>query len=257
MRKDIKITILGLGNVGFQLAKALVANKFTIHQVYNRTKENAFEFVQFINSELITDVNLLDTGADVFLFCLKDSVITEVLEKTHFTNQLLIHTAGSVDIDVFKGKSDNYGVLYPLQTFSKERDIEFKNIPICIEGNSEKSETKIRQIAEKLSSKVYEINSNQRIHIHLAAVFASNYSNYMYCLAQEILEEQNVDFDIIRPLIKETANKAIEFQPMSVQTGPAIRNDDEIIQKHLSLLQSEDKKKIYNLIAEYIKNKKR
>jgi len=250
-----KITIIGLGNVGFHLAKVFVANGFTIHQVFSRSVNKAPDFVRAIKAKIITNISQLDYSSDIFIFCLKDEVLPDILSQTSFTNQLLLHTAGSIDLNIFKGKSENYGVFYPLQTFSKSREIEFKSIPICIEGSNSEAEKRIRNLAESISNKVVNIDSIQRKYIHLAAVFASNYSNAMYTIAQEILKEHQMDFEIIRPLIKETAEKVMELQPDKAQTGPAIRNDEETMKNHLALLNDEEKKTLYRLIAVYIKGK--
>lgn len=250
-----KITIIGLGNVGFHLAKVFAEKGYAIHQVFSSSANKEPDFVRAINAKIITKINQLDYSSDIFIFCLKDEVLPDILSQTSFTNQLLLHTAGSIDMHIFKGKSKNYGVFYPLQTFSKSREIDFQTVPICVEGSNHETEKRIRNFAESISKKVVDINSLQRKYIHLAAVFASNYSNAMYAIAQEILKEHQMDFDIIRPLIKETAEKVMEILPDKAQTGPAIRNDNETLINHLALLNDEEKKTLYRLIAGYIQRK--
>lgn len=256
MNKEAKISIIGFGNVGSHLSKALVNNGFTIHQIYNRTKIDPSKFTGSQNVNVINDIELLDCHANVFLFCLKDDALAPLLTKTQFTDQLLLHTAGSLDLEVFQNKSKNYGVFYPLQTFSKERNINFHEIPICVEANNSSALNNLKDLASKLSDKVYAMNSEQRKYLHLAAVFAANYTNAMYGIAQEIAEAKNIPFEILRPLIKETADKVMEFLPKAAQTGPAIRNDEAIMNSHIKLLDEELKLEIYHLLAHYIKQKR-
>jgi len=168
----------------------------------------------------------------------------------------VVHTAGSVAQNVFKNYSKNYGVFYPFQTFSKNKEVNFSEIPICIEANNEKFENKLINLAKKLSENVYKMNSEQRKYLHIAGVFANNFTNHMYYIASEILKQKNIDAEIINPLIKETANKLEKLSAYNAQTGPALRNDTESIKKHLNLLSSQPEfMEIYKLISKDIFNK--
>jgi len=161
-----------------------------------------------------------------------------------------VHTAGCIPMNEFEGFTTKFGVFYPLQTFSKKKSVDFSQVPICIEANNVEVQDKLVEIANLLSTKIYHINSDQRKRLHLAAVFASNFTNYMYDIASEILEDSGFLFDIIQPLVAETADKVMTLKPYDAQTGPAVRMDEKTIAKHLSMLNSRpDLKKIYKLLT--------
>ncbi len=177
--------------------------------------------------------------------------------KEKIDNNLVIHTAGSVPMDILKGLSGNYGVFYPLQTFSKYKLIDFKTIPLCLEANTGFNYDKLAKYAFQISEDVRKINSEQRKYIHLAAVFANNFSNRMFAIAENILKEKQIDFEILLPLIQETVEKIKNNSPGKVQTGPAVRNDQKVIDKHSELLNKyEDLQKIYSFVSKNISDNK-
>jgi predicted short-subunit dehydrogenase-like oxidoreductase (DUF2520 family) len=192
--------------------------------------------------------------ADLYLIAIKDSAIQEVLENLSLDeNRMIVHTAGSVPMNILDGFSKNYGVFYPLQTFSKNRKIDFSDIPICIEANHPSSLMKLQELAGRLSGSVHQINSHDRKTLHLAAVFANNFVNHFYAIGESLLQDKRLNFDLLKPLIRETAKKTESLSPVDAQTGPAKRNDQTIINAHLKMLHDQpDLQKIYRLMSESI-----
>ena len=244
----------GAGNLATHLASALQNSGHSILQIYSRTKESAKTLAEKLNANYTTELNQIVNNADIYVLALRDNVIEEILNKYDFTGKFAVHTAGSVNINIFKNHTKNYGVFYPLQTFSKFREVNFNNIPVCIEANNNINEKILLQIARQISNDVQLINSEQRKHLHISAIFACNFVNNMYVISDEILRKNNISFDILKPLIIETAEKVLKNKPIDVQTGPAVRNDQNLIKKHLNLLSySPLFQKIYNFVSESIK----
>jgi predicted short-subunit dehydrogenase-like oxidoreductase (DUF2520 family) len=239
--KNERIVLIGAGNVAVHLGKALFKAGFDISQVYSRTMESAKPLADELDAEPITNLDLVDGIATVLIFAINDIAIKPVLEKLHLKdNQLLIHTSGSVNIDVFKGNAAKYGVLYPLQTFSKFRQINFFDVPVFIEANSKDNLSRIMNIAKSISSNVNIADSAQRQVLHISGVFMNNFANFCYTMGNHLASNYGCryGFEIFKPLILETALKAIESgNPKMCQTGPALRNNKEIVAKHFELLQ--------------------
>lgn len=253
------ITIVGAGNVATHLAQALKKQGFIVPFVYSRTLESAKILANRIGAQPVNSFkDILNTDGTI-IFAVKDDAIEELLKRGKFENRILIHTAGSVDMNIFQNYSENYGIIYPLQTFSKSKELNFNEVPLCIEASNMDTHETISNISNKLSSKVYNVNSEQRKQLHLAAVFACNFTNHMYHIASNIVESKGLDFEILKPLIKETAQKINNMLPLETQTGPATREDYEVINSHQELLK-EDKtySDIYKILTEsIIKQKKR
>ena len=163
----------------------------------------------------------------------------------------VVHTAGAIDIEIFEDRFNQYGVLYPVQTFNKDVKMEY-NIPFCIEANNKKFEEELKKIANTLSSSVYILNSKERRYLHLAAVFAANFSNHMYSISHKILNERNIDFKILLPLIEQTSNKIKSTNPIYAQTGPAKRKDIKTLESHVDLIDDNTIKAIYKTISKHI-----
>lgn len=234
-----KIVFIGSGNLATNLAPELVAIGHEVVQVYSRTFENAEKLAVKVGAEAVSDPKKVSDLVDWYIIALSDKAIDEVLSRiTIHPSALLVHTAGSQPIDILAPYAERRGVFYPLQTFSKSRKVDFSRIPFCIEAAAEQDAKFLFEEAAKISSSVQYINSVQRRHLHLAAVFACNFVNHFYALAELICKANNVSFDLIRPLIEETAVKAMKFSPMQVQTGPAVRFDRNIIDKHLGMLEN-------------------
>lgn len=248
-----KITIIGSGNVATHLSLQLKNCGFEIVQVYSKNIENAKILAEKLNANYTSQMNEINFNSDVYIISVSDSAIEQIVENLNINNKIILHTSGSTSMDVFKNKFDNYGVLYPLQTFSKNRKIEFENIPIFIEANNEKSFEIIEKIANKISTKVYKSDSETRKTLHISAVFANNFTNQMYAIAKNLLDKKNIDFDVLKPLISETTQKIFELSPENAQTGPAVRNDEIIINSHLEMLKNKPKlEKIYKFVSDSI-----
>ncbi|NOU59588.1 Rossmann-like and DUF2520 domain-containing protein [Marinifilum caeruleilacunae] len=253
MNRINQVIILGAGNLATQLAIALNDAGVDILQIYSRTKESASALAQRVNANPVTELNKIQKNADLYIFALSDKALQPVLDQLAIPIGNVVHTAGSIPMDVFENYSENYGVFYPLQTFSKNRKVDFSKIPICIEANSEYFQEDLFQLGERISDNLHEINSEQRKQLHLSAVFTCNFANHMYSIGQKLLAQKEVDFDLLKPLIEETAAKVQEMDPVSAQTGPAVRFDEEIMTKHENELKDiPDFQKLYRFVSESI-----
>ena len=242
----ISVVILGAGNVATHLFHAFYkAENIVVNQWFNRNLKSIDFYKNMV--EVTNDLSSLQP-ADVYILAVSDDAISKLSAHLPFENQLVVHTSGSIglhDLD----KKNRRGVFYPLQTFSKEATVNFKDVPICIE-TAEKNDFKIlRRLAEGIESKNFKVNSDQRSSLHLAAVFVNNFTNQLYRIAHEITESTGTEFDILKPLILETANKIQNLSPYSAQTGPAKRNDKKTIKKHLKTLENSPHKAIYEILT--------
>lgn len=249
----MRITLIGSGNVATHLAAALKNAGHTIVQVYSRTMHNAALLAYHVKAEAIDDLKSINTDTDLFIIATKDDAIGPIAEQLAVHQKLMVHTSGATDLYSLLAFSDNVGVFYPLQTFSKTKEVDFWNVPVCIEANNEAIAKTLKQLAQTISNKVYHIDSEKRKALHLAAVFACNFPNYLYTIAQQIIAKQGLDFELLRPLIQETAEKVQSADPASVQTGPAIRNDEITLALHRQLLEGEpDLQQLYFLLSQGI-----
>lgn len=248
----MKIVLIGSGNVGTHVAAALNGAGHTIVQVYSRTLENARLLAEKTDALFTNDIGNIIPDADVYIFSVKDDALPRLLASMPETGGIWLHTAGSLPVDVFRGVHENAGVLYPLQTFSKNRSIDFSKIPLFIEAVNERSKEIVEALAKSLSENVRYLSGEKRVYLHLAAVFACNFTNHMYTLAADVLRLNDLLFDVLLPLIAETAAKVKEMAPCEAQTGPAVRFDEKIIDKQLQLIEDDQHRKIYRLISESI-----
>ena len=246
------VVFIGAGNVATHLSKAMREAGFCIKQVYSRSEDSAKNLAGVLDCGYTTNIKKVLQDADIYVFSLKDDILPEIIASMPTKKGLWIHTAGSVSIDIFQSCASCYGVIYPMQTLSKSRETDFSKIPLFVEGNTTEVENEIFNIATKLSDNVTHMTSEKRKYLHLAAVFACNFSNHMYTLASQVLEKQDVDYKILQPLIDETANKLYSMNPQDAQTGPAIRYDRNIIDRHLSMLDDENMRKLYKMISDNI-----
>lgn len=246
----ISVVILGAGNVAHHLYKAFSASgNVNIKQWYNR---NITAIASFKNEVAITDDVSQLAEADIYIIAVSDDAIAELSEHLPFENRLVVHTSGSVsayDLD----KKNRRGVFYPLQTFSKSANIDFSTVPICLETLMKKDYMPLKNLAKSITTVTKRVNSDQRAALHLAAVFVNNFTNQLYRVAHEITESQGAEFDLLKPLILETAQKVQHLSPFKAQTGPAKRNDKKTIKKHLKLLENEHHKDLYKLLTASIK----
>lgn len=248
------VVIIGSGNLATQLARALSKKGIDVKQVYSRTLEAAKELAAKVNAGFTNDISRLAPDADLYIIAVKDAAIQEVLMNlSPDPNRMIVHTAGSVSMEALSSFTHHYGVFYPLQTFSKYREVNFSELPICIEANDSMALFQLQELAQTLSSSVHLINSEERKTLHLAAVFVNNFVNHLYVLGAEVLHNQKLDFNLLKPLIHETAAKIETMHPMEAQTGPASRNDHSIISAQLKMLQDRPEfQKIYHLMTESI-----
>ncbi len=246
----IRIVLFGTGNLATHLFKAFSNSaKFKVVQVYNHQPES----LEFFKEKTDTTTALDEVvPADIYLFALKDDVIRDLAEKVIYKNALVLHTSGAVPISAL-GCFERCGVFYPLQSFSKNQPVDFKNVPICIEATSPAALQVLEELATEITPRVYQISSQQRKALHLAAVFVNNFVNYLYSEGQDICERNNIPFEILHPLILETATKITQLSPKEAQTGPAKRNDLAVIKSHLELL-NEEQQKIYQILTQSIQN---
>lgn len=247
------IVMLGAGNVATHLSMSLQQNGFTIVQVYSQTVDSAKQLSNQLKAGFTCKYEEIYKGADIYIYALKDSALESIIFEINQPDAIHVHTAGSVSIDVFKAKAKKYGVIYPLQTFSKTKKLNFKEVPLFIEGNNTETTGFLLDIANQLSDHCYTLDSDQRKKIHLSAVFACNFTNLMYSMAAELIEEANLPFDILKPLIAETADKIKYLSPEKAQTGPAVRYDINIISEHIKMLQDQPELlKVYKDLSDLI-----
>lgn len=245
--------VIGAGNLATNLAIAFNERGINISQVFSRTFENANVLAKKVGAEAISNFDLIKKGNFLYIISLTDDALLQAVSQLIFNEGIVVHTSGSVSINVLKRVAKNHGVFYPLQTFSKEYQVDFFNIPIGIESSDNETKEYLFQLAGILSGDVIEMTSEQRRNVHLAAVFACNFSNLMYSIAENILRKNNLPFEILHTLIQETASKAVRQSPAEIQTGPARRNDKVVIDKHLEMLQSDpESKEIYRLLSDAI-----
>lgn len=250
----MRIVLVGAGNVATHLGLALKKAGHEIVQVYSRTSTSSSALANFLETEACTSLSQL-RAADLFIYSLTDNALAGVLSEMMQTAGVHVHTAASVDLSVFADRFENYGVFYPLQTFSKEKEINFKQVPVFVEANTVEIAEFLKELASTLTDKVYVAGSEQRIKLHVAAVFACNFTNYFYTIASEIIEKEGIPFEILKSLIEETASKINFLSPFEAQTGPARRNDSVTMEKHLSLIENEDYNLLYRQISHQIAEK--
>lgn len=251
-----KITIIGSGNVGHHLAIRLYECGHDICQVFSRSSDKAVALSKKTESMAINDLKKLSLDADIYIIATKDDGMISLAEEIKYLNKynkIITHTSGSVPSSIFESKFKYYGVFYPLQTFSIQKEANFEQLPFCIFGNTPSIEEKLVTLAQSICPNVYRINDHQRSILHVTAVIVNNFSNYLYAIAHEICQDQQVPFDILKPLIKETVQKIAVHAPKDVQTGPAARGDVNTIQKHLDFLgQYPNYQHVYNMLSQGI-----
>lgn len=251
----MKITFVGAGNLATNLAKAMRGAGNEILQVYSRTMSSASALAGMVGAEAVDDIRRVNEGADIYIVSVKDSVLSDVVSVLcgHVSCGLFVHTAGSIPADVFKNKAQRYGVLYPMQSFSKQKEVDFSNIPFFIEANNEADTQFLHDLSATLSERVYRLDSVARKHLHLAAVFACNFANHCYELSAEVLRRYSIPFDVMLPLIDETARKVHTVSPAEAQTGPAVRFDENVIGMQRMLLEDAPRlREIYDLMSRSI-----
>ncbi|MFA6402197.1 MAG: DUF2520 domain-containing protein [Salinivirgaceae bacterium] len=249
----MNVSIIGSGNVAHHLANNLFNSGHRIVQVFSRNLDHAHELANIVNAEATNQIASIFPDADFYLICVSDRAINEIADQWQFEPRLIAHTSGSIPM-LALSKFKNHGVFYPLQTFTKERAINLSQIPICIEANHQEAKLLLMGLAKSISNNPIEMDSEQRKQCHLAAVFANNFVNHMYAVAQQILQDKNLPFELIKPLITETASKVQQLSPSESQTGPAVRNDLLVMEAHLHQLKSDKLEKLYSFVSSSIQD---
>lgn len=252
----MKVTIIGSGNVASWMAYSLKKNAVCVNQVYGRNPSAAAKVAALCCAEPISCLADLKRDSDYYIFSLKDDAYGEVLSSVPFMMPCAVHTAGSLTQSVLEGYARHYGVMYPFQTISKTADFEHLKVPFCIEGKDGESLQLIRNLACRLSPQVNEMDGGQRAVLHLAAVFACNFSNALYDMAYQMLASAGINWQVMLPLLQQTVDKTASMTPQEAQTGPAVRNDQTIMEKHLQRLPSEELRQIYKMLSNYIVKRK-
>ena len=245
----MKISILGAGNVATNLALAFKKAGHTIVQIYNRSDDAGQELARAVAATFTSDIDhLLD--ADVYIIAVKDDAIEERAGQLKRPGKMIAHTSGTKSKNSLQHSSDNYGIFYPLQTMRKNSKVDFKNVPLLIEGNNAATVSTLKALAQSISQNVHVVNEEQRQWIHVAAVFANNFTNHMFSISENILAKHDLSFDILKPLILSFIQNLQTHSPADIQTGPAMRGDHKTIEQHLMLLASEKRlKEIYQVMT--------
>lgn len=255
MATNKRIALIGAGNVATHLGKAWQRSGCEVVQVYSRTEQSASELATCLGVPFVTSLDEVCTDADIYVVAVKDAVLQELIPALVKGREaaLFVHTAGSMPMAVWQGVAPRHGVLYPMQTFSKAREVDFTSVSFFVEANHQADKEVLKELAGVLSPKVYEATSAQRTYLHMAAVFACNFANHMYTLSARLLEKNGLPFDAMLPLIDETARKVHGLHPQDAQTGPAIRGDENVMGKHLAMLADDPEvKEIYRIISNSI-----
>ena len=245
----IKISIIGSGNVAYHLVRTILKTEsLDLVELVVRNDESVKNWVE--SGKICTDFELMQE-VDLYIIAVSDNAIEAVSAQLSVKNGLVVHTSGSTDIDVLN-RNNRRGVFYPLQTFSKNKEVNFKSIPLCLETEFESDFILLEKVANAISDKVYKINFAQRKALHISAVFVCNFVNHLYKIGSDICLQNQVPFEILLPLIQETASKIEVLSPASAQTGPAKREDIITINSHLKFLSDENQKDIYKLLTKSI-----
>lgn len=248
------ISIIGTGNVATILGKKWLAAGVVIKEVYGRNFSNAQVLATALNAKAISNTSELDINVDAFIIALTDTAIATI--QLPFTQTIVLHTAGSVSKNALSNFSNNCGVIYPIQSLTKETSLHV-NIPFALDGNNETTRNFATNLAQTISNQVDFLGDEERIKIHVAAVVSCNFTNYLYHLAQDYCSKEDINFNLLLPLINQTAQRLQAHLPKEVFTGPAIRKDEATLQKHKQLLENYPKQKeVYKWFSEAIKELK-
>lgn len=248
-----KVAFVGSGNVTTHLSKVFFNANIDIIGFYGRNLQSAQLLAKRHKTNFGKLTELKASAADLIIVSVPDHAIDEVLKLIPSCDTIVAHTSGSLSIDVLKNASTHPAVFYPLQTFSKDKDVDFTEVPVMLEARKEADLIELEYLAQRISNKVFRINSAQRKKIHIAAVFSSNFTNYLFHIAEDLLRREQVPFEVIQPLIEETTRKIKELRPFEAQTGPAVRRDLETINTHLDdLKEIPEYQEIYELLSHHI-----
>lgn len=258
----MKIILIGAGNLATNLGKALKKAGYNILQVYSRTATSAETLATVLGCPATTDLTAIDNRADVYILSIKDKALRKVIGEltralissgADLAEKVFLHTAGSMPLGVFKDNAPHYGVFYPMQTFSKAREVDFSIIPTFIEWSDETARTLLSALAQSVTRRVYPLSTADRKYLHLSAVWACNFVNHCYDISAGILAAHHLPFDVMLPLIDEAAHKVHSLSPHDAQTGPAVRYDENVIAAQSALLADDpDLQQLYELLSKSI-----
>lgn len=245
------VVIIGAGNVAFHLTRALLQNTVNVRQIFNRTLSKAQELGEANNIKYTDKISELEK-ADLYIIAASDSAVEELSHYIPYDDTLVVHTSGSLSTKILKGDYRK-GVFYPFQTFTKRKALRYEEIPFFVEAENKEDEDALYRLADKISNEVHRVDSDKRRKVHMSGVWASNFVNHLYYIAQQICKDAEMPFDVLRPLIEETAAKMQDMEPYEAQTGPAKRGDDLILEKHMELLTDSRQQQLYQLLSDSIK----
>ncbi len=250
------VAFIGSGNLAWHLAPMLDNAGYSVQEVYSRDLKNAKALVaKLYQAEVKDSLDFSDSSSTVFFICVSDDAIEEIVQEIILPeNAILVHTSGSKPLNILAyAATSKIGVFYPLQTFTKQKKVDFSEIPVFIESMEDETSSTLQKIAKAISKKVEVIDSSKRVALHIAAVFASNFTNHMLTISKSIMEASRLQYEWLKPLIAETISKSLAIGPEAAQTGPAKRGDFEILDKHLALLQNDEQlAELYKLISQHI-----
>ena len=245
------VVLIGAGHMAYHLGNALKRSNNKLLKVINRSTKGGERLAFELGCSFSTDFSDIPKETDVVIIAVKDDAVKLVAEQISCTGIIVTHTSGSVPMSALENSSDKIGVFYPLQTMHRDVEVDMNEVPFCIEANSKWNEGVLLELARSLSENVQVLTSEQRKISHIAAVFVCNFTNHFYALSEEILEQNGMSLDILKPLIKKTASNILTDHPKALQTGPAKRNDSKVMQEHLDMLEnlSPELKKLYEDVS--------
>lgn len=256
MRKELTVSFIGSGNLAWHLAPALDNVGFVIKEIYSRNPRHAEQLTsRLYQAEVKASLDFSTSSSSIFIIATSDDAIKSIAQEIILPEEaILVHTSGSQPLSELEfSATPNLGVFYPLQSFSKQKKVDFKNIPIFIESQNQETDELLLLMARALSNQVVKIGSGDRMALHVAAVFASNFTNHMLAISKSILQQNSLDFEWLKPLVTETIQKSLAIGPNNAQTGPASRGDLEILDKHLELLKEDESlAELYKIISQHI-----
>jgi predicted short-subunit dehydrogenase-like oxidoreductase (DUF2520 family) len=250
----LKVFIIGSGNVAYHMVRAIWKTDSEIVGLYSRNDRDARACVRGEKVDLFDDLSAIPTSADLYLICVNDDSISEIVSSLSSDikeSKIVAHTSGSQSIDVLENV-ESAGVFYPVQTFTKGRKMTYEDIPFCISSNNDNVETQLSALADKISGNVNIISDDQRKKIHLSAVMMNNFVNHLIYKSEEFLEKNELPIELIQPLLKQTIAKHAKLGSLEAQTGPAVRNDESTINAHIDMLTSDLDKELYKAISSSI-----
>jgi predicted short-subunit dehydrogenase-like oxidoreductase (DUF2520 family) len=251
--KKWRVVIIGSGNVSFHLVRSITGAGHKIVQIYNRTLSKAQLEASALKTEATDDLENIIKDADIYIICVKDDAISLLADKIDLNDKLIVHTSGTTSMHLLKSASVNYGIFYPLQSFSKNLNIDFRRIPILIESNNAFLLQELTTFANSISDIVVPMSEEDRVHIHIAGVLVNNFTNHLFNMADQYLKDHKIDFSLLKPLISQTVEKLNYGTPAEMQTGPAMRNDLKTINAHLEMLRNQTSlHDIYDMLSKDI-----